>query len=233
MRSGIVSLLCLLCVAMSGIAQMDHEFWLSGGAKYRMTKKLDLSGEMNFRIEPVVLNTFFTEFTAKYQVTKWFKPSLDYRWVWDRNQYGNYKFSQRVNVNANFETSWNRFDFGMRARLQTNLSRVRTPESSFSDLAPGFRLKPEILYDIDNSFISPVISTEFFFSESKSGAFIMNKIRFAAGVDFEMIGPYNVSLKYMYGLSLYSPKYEHLLAFSFTRKYKSAKAKKKDNKKKK
>ncbi len=233
MGKAIVSLCFVLFATTFGRTQIDHELWLSGGAKYKMTKKLDLSAELNLRMEPVVLNTAFTEFTAKYQVKKWFKPSIDYRWVLDRNKYGNYKFSQRANFNANFETTWNRFEFGLRARVQTTLSRVRTPESTFSDLAPGFRLKPEILYDINNSFISPVISTEFFFSESDLGGIFMNKLRFSAGADFEMIGPYNVSLKYMYGMSLYTPKYEHLVSFSFTRKYKSAKAKKKDDKKKK
>jgi hypothetical protein len=213
-------------------AQVDHEAWLSGGAKYSVTKKLDVSGELNFRIEPVVLNTFFTEFTAKYSVTKWFKPSIDYRIVSDRNKFGNYHWSQRINLNANFETTYKRFELGLRARLQSTLSRVRTPESSFSDLAPGFRLKPEILYDIDNSWISPVVSAEFFYNQEDGLGFYMNRVRLAAGLDFEMIGPYNISLKYLYGFSTLSPKFEHIIAFSFTRKYKSEASKKKDTKKK-
>lgn len=229
----LLSVLMLLTYQKAG-AQVDHQLWLSGGAKYSYSKKLDLSGELNFRMEPVVLNSFFTEFSAKYQVAKWFKPSIDYRLLLDRNQFGNYKFSQRVNLNANFGRTWNRFEFDLRARLQTTLSRVRTPESSFSDLAPGLRIKPEILYDIDNSFMSPVISSEFFFRNDPEYGFNMNKIRVAAGLDFEMIGPYNVSLKYMYGFSIHAAEYEHIIAFGFTRKYKSkAAAAKKDSKKKK
>ena len=78
-------------------AQTDSELWLSGGAKYSLTKKLDLYGELNFRMEPIVLNTFFTEMSAKYEVAKWFKPSVDYRFVLNRNKYSNYKLSHRVN----------------------------------------------------------------------------------------------------------------------------------------
>lgn len=208
-------------------AQTENELWLSGGAKYSFTKKLDFSGELNLRMEPVVLNTFFTEFSAKYQVTKWFKPSLDYRIVLDRNNYGNYKASQRLNLNANFGTEWKRFDFGMRVRLQTTLTNVRTPESNFSDLAPGWRIKPDISYNIKKSIIIPTFSTEFFFKRDDARDMIMNKVRIAAGADFDVIGPYNIGIKYMYGYSLYSPKYEHIISLSFTQKYKSEAAKKK------
>jgi hypothetical protein len=233
MKKSLILLLVCTSLFRFGYSQTDNELWLSGGAKYSLTKKLDLSGELNLRMEPFVLNTVFTEFSAKYQVTKWFKPSVDYRIVLDRNKYGNYKGSQRLNLNANFGTNWNRFEFGMRVRLQTTLSRVRTTESSFSDLSPGWRIKPEVLYDINNSILSPTFSTEFFFKNDAFSGMYMNKVRIAAGVDFETIGPYNVSLKYMYGFSLYSPKYEHILAFSFTQKYKSEAAKKKKKKKKK
>ncbi len=226
----IISLLAFYSAEKAN-AQVDHEMWLSGGVKYSLTKKLDLSGELNLRMEPVILNTFFTEFTGKYEVTKWFKPSIDYRIVSERNKFNNYHMSQRVNLNANFGTNYKRFELGFRARAQTTLTRVRSSESSFSDLAPGIRLKPEILYDINNSYISPVVSSEFFFKNDNG--IIMNKVRIAAGVDFEMLGPFNVSLKYMYGFSLISPKYEHIIAFSFTRKYKSSASKKQDNKKKK
>ncbi len=216
----------------SAKSQTDTELWLSGGAKYSLTKKLDFYGELNLRMEPVVLNTFFTELTTKYEVTKWFKPSLDYRFVLNRNKYSNYKLSHRVNLNLNFGKRWNRFELGLRARAQTTLSRVRTPESSFSDLAPGYRFKPSIVYDIDNSIISPLFSSEFFFRNDNEHGFFMNKIRLAAGMEFESIGPYNISLKYMYGFSTISPKYEHILSFSFTRKYKSKALKKKKSKKK-
>ena len=64
------SFLAFCCIEKVN-AQVDHEMWLSGGVKYALTKKLDLSGELNLRMEPVIVNTLFTEFTAKYQVTKY------------------------------------------------------------------------------------------------------------------------------------------------------------------
>lgn len=231
MRSIVILLFASLALPQFTHAQRDTELWLSGGVKYSHTKKLDFAGEMNVRMQPDALNTFFSEFTAKYQVTKWFKPSLDYRLVWKRNKFGNYPFSQRININANFGTDWNRFELGLRARAQANLTHTKSTESSFSDLAPGIRIKPEILYDINNSILSPVVSAEFFFNNDRDLGVVMNKIRFSAGIDFETLGPYNVGLKYMYGFSRYSPKYEHILAFSFTRKYKGEAAKKKKNKK--
>lgn len=223
--------LAVFLISSYGKAQTDNELWLSPGVKYSLTKKLDLYGELNFRMEPVVLNTFFTEVSAKYQVTKWFKPSIDYRFVLNRNDYGNYKLSNRINLNANFGKRVNRFELGLRARLQTTLSRVSSPEASFSDLAPGFRLKPSIVYDIDNSIISPLFSYEFFFRNDNELGFFMNKNRLSVGMEFEALGPYNVSLKYMYGFSTNAPKYEHILSFGFTRKYKSEAAKKKKRKK--
>lgn len=212
-------------VAFLGQSQVDNELWLSGGAKYAYTKKLDLSAELNFRLEPVVLNTFFTEFTAKYEVAKWFKPSIDYRIISDRNKFGNYHVSHRFNVNANLSQDWKRFEFDARVRMQGTFTRVRSTESSFSDLAPGVRAKAGILYDINNSIFSPTASCEWFFDKDAYQGIYLNKIRASVGVDFEMIGPYNVSLKYMYGQSLVKAKSEHIVSFSFTRKYKRKKKK--------
>jgi hypothetical protein len=208
--------------------QVDRSLWLSGGAKYSYSKKLDFYGEMNFRMEPTVLNTLFTEFSVKYELTKWFKPSFDYRIISDRNEFGNYHLSQRFNVNGNLSHDWNRFEIGARVRVQGAFSRVRSTENSFSDIAPGVRIKPEILYDINNSIFSPTASCEWFFDNDAYTGIYVNKIRASVGVDFEMIGPYNVSLKYMYGKSIVKAKSEHIVSFSFTRKYK----RKKQNKKK-
>ncbi|MGJ8660883.1 MAG: DUF2490 domain-containing protein, partial [Bacteroidota bacterium] len=148
---------------------------------------------------------------------------LDYRIISDRNEFGNYHLSQRFNLNANFSKDWNRFEFGARARLQGSFTRIRSTENSFSDIAPGFRIKPEILYDIDNSVFSPTASCEWFFNNDVYSGIYVSKIRASLGIDFEMIGPYNVSLKYMYGKSLIKEKSEHIVSFSFTRKYKRKK----------
>jgi len=209
-----------LTMVTSVFAQVDNALWVSGGVKYAYTKKLDFAAEINFRMEPVVLNTFFTEFTVKYEVEKWFKPSFDYRVITDRNDFGNYHVSQRFNLNANLSHNWNRFEFGTRVRLQGSFTRIRSTENSFSDIAPGVRIKPEILYDINNSIFSPTASCEWFFDNNVYSGVYINKIRASIGMDFEMIGPYNVSLKYMYGKSFVKAKSEHIVSFSFTRKYK-------------
>jgi hypothetical protein len=216
-------------ISLLGFGQVDNSLWVSGGAKYAYSKKIDFSGELNFRMEPVVLNTFFTEFSVKYEVAKWFKPSFDYRIISDRNDFGNYHFSQRFNLNANFSQNWNRFEFGGRVRMQGTFSRIRSSENNFSDLAPGVRIKPEITYDINNSVFSPTASCEWFLDNNAYNGIFVNKIRASVGVDFEMIGPYAVSLKYLFGKSLVKQKSEHIVSFSFSRKYKR---KKNNNKKK-
>ena len=212
-----------LTIVSTVFAQVDNSLWLSGGVKYAYNKKLDFAGELNFRMEPVVLNTFFTELSVKYEVAKWFKPSIDYRIISDRNDFGNYHLSQRFNLNANLSHNWNRFEFGARVRLQGSFNRVRSTESSFSDIAPGIRIKPEVLYDINNSIFSPTASCEWFFDNDVYTGIYANKIRASLGVDFEMIGPYSVSLKYMYGKSFVKAKSEHIVSFSFTQKYKKKK----------
>jgi|TARA_R110000737_G_scaffold127298_2_gene159892 hypothetical protein len=214
-------------ISLFAHTQVDNELWLSGGAKYAYTKKLDFYGELNFRLDPnpVILNSFFTEFSAKYEVAKWFKPSVDYRIISDRNKFGNYHIGHRFNINANLSHDWNRFEFDGRVRLQGTFTRVRSTESSFSDLAPGVRVKTGVLYDINNSVISPTASCEWFFANDAYDGIYVNKIRASLGIDFEMIGPYNVSLKYMYGQSLTKAKSEHIVSFSFTRKYKRKKNK--------
>lgn len=213
-------LLFAFFISFLGKTQVDNSLWLSGGAKYSYNKKLDLSGEMNFRLEPIVLNTFFTEFSVKYELAKWFKPSVDYRIISDRNDFGNYHVSHRFNINANFLRDWNRYEFATRIRFQGTFTGARSTESSFSDIAPGVRIKPEILYDIDKSILSPTASCEWFFDSDAYAGIYAKQLRASIGLDFEMAGPYNVSLKYLYGRSFIKPKSEHIISFSFTRKYK-------------
>ena len=49
------------------------------------------------------MQLLYPEVTLKYKVTKWFKPSIDYRGFYELNKYGNYKYSNRFNVNLNFD----------------------------------------------------------------------------------------------------------------------------------
>ena len=85
-------LILFIFLSFSFISTSQDEFmiWTEIGAKGKIVKKLGWTADINTRFVPGV-ETFFPQVGVNYKVTKWFKPSIQYRFVIDKNKYGNYK----------------------------------------------------------------------------------------------------------------------------------------------
>lgn len=176
----------------------QHEFmlWTELGVKGKLTNKLSWATEINTRFNNTGVQTFFPQAKLKYKVTKWFEPSVDYRLVTDKNKYGNYKLSHRVNVNAEFGEKFKRLSVELRLRYQYAFNRL-SATSYDADFDQAIRLKPEFEYDIKNSIFSPVLGMELFYNpEYGPNGPQMNKMRFIIGTKLELNGPHSVSVKY-------------------------------------
>lgn len=210
-----------LLTASSSYAQHEFMVWTELGAKGKIIKRLSWSGELNTRIGSNGVQTFFPQAGIEYKVKKWFKPSLEYRFIVDKNKYGNYKSSSRLNFNLNFEKVIQQFNFGLRIRYQQGL--VRTVNIDYNpDFDQAFRFKPSIEYDIDNSIITPEISAEFFYDPvygPNGPAF--NKVRMAIGAKLELDGPHGISFKYQLDKKFhdYSANLRHVLSLSYAYKF--------------
>lgn len=171
--------------------------WTKVGVRGKITKKLNWSTEVNTRFIPGV-QTFFPEFGLSYKVTKWFQPSIDYRFVFDKNKYGNFLSSSRINLNAAFKHKIKRFSVGLRLRYQSSFSRKisGTNIDYNSDFDQAFRFRPNIEYKIKKTWFTPVISFEWFVNPVDGPDRGLTKTRLAIGTKINLKGPHEASIKY-------------------------------------
>ena len=151
---------CFSCFSQDGFN--EFMLWTKVGVNGKITKKLNWSTEVNTRFIPGI-QTFFPEIGLSYKVTKWFRPSVDYRLVFDKNKYGNFLSSSRINLNAAFRHKIKRFSAGLRLRYQSSFSRKINTEYN-SDFDQAFRFRPSIEYKIKKTWflrylIKSMIST--------------------------------------------------------------------------
>jgi len=208
-----------LGISASSFAQNDEVMvWTKAGISGKIIKKMTWMFDLNGRFDNDGLATFFPQPGVEYKVTKWFRPSVEYRFLIDKNKYGNFKSSHRLNVNANFKTSVKRFGLGARVRYQYAFEQFGAAESYDADFDQAIRIKPSINYNIKKSIFTPTASAEFFYNPviGEDGR-QFTKLRVAVGTKINLKGPHTVSVKYQIDKKLhnYAAGLRHVAAFSY------------------
>ena len=164
---------------------LDQEVWLESGISYQPIKRWTVNGELNQRYNQYGLATIFPQFSVKYKLTKWLRPSIDYRWIASREFLEPYQSSHRLNANLQGDYSIQRFDVGLRLRYQYSFNRINSNYDAEFDQA--WRVKPSIQYNIKDFPLSPSFSAEFFYDPSNHAeGKQFTRIRYYAGFDFDM-----------------------------------------------
>jgi hypothetical protein len=210
----------------------DVQVWTEKGFKGQIVKKLDYGVEWTNRIGNQGFETMFPQLSMKYKITNWFRPSIDYRLILKRQLNSNYDASNRLNFNIQFSKLFDRLDLGMRFRYQYSFDNVSNANYE-PDFDRAFRLKPSLSYDINNSILTPKSSIEFFYNLSNGPlGKRFTKTRLFVGVDFELSGPHDISMGYIFdqSINLPNPLSRHIFNVSYGYKIPS---KKKDKPKKK
>jgi len=213
-----------------GFGQSEGKVWAEYGVKGEINKKMDWAGEMTTRFGSEGLETFFPQASLKYKVTSWFRPSIDYRAIFSKDDFKNYSFGNRLNFNANFKFSMDRLSFAGRIRYQYAFGGFGSSAYNV-EFDQAFRFKPEFSYDIDNSFITPVASIEFFYNPNY-GPYgqRFTKYRAFIGVEFELDSPHEFSVGYILDQKIQVPNTatRHVLniSYSYNLGYKPGKNKK-------
>ena len=194
--------------------------WTELGVQGKLVKRTKWAMELNTRIGERGIETFFPQAGIEYKLTKWLIPSVQYRFILDKNKYGNYKLGHRININLDAENNFKRLTYGLRVRYQYAFNRI-SQASYDADFDQAVRFKPSLEYDIDNSIFTPQISAEFFLNPTYgpySPGF--DKLRFAVGSKLELDGPHKVSFKYQLDKWLYDYGRElrHVLSLSYSYK---------------
>lgn len=208
-----------LGISISSFGQNDEFMvWTKAGIRGDLIKKTDWMFNMSSRFDDAGVATFFPQAGIEYKVKKWFKPSVEYRFLVDRNKYGNYKPSHRLNVNANFKKSVKRFGLGVRVRYQYAFDQFGPAESYDADFDQAFRFKPAVSYDIKGSMFTPYANAEFFYNPvlGQDGR-QFTKMRLGIGTKLEMDGPHGLSFKYQLDKRFhdYAAGMRHVIAISY------------------
>lgn len=213
-------------------AQDRSQIWFSAGVKREVAKNITAGVGTNARIAMVgSLQTLFQEASIKSEHIKWFRPSIDYRFITSYERNGNYVNSQRLNFNADFRGKISDFKFGTRFRYQIYLGDFI---ATGTDLDPSFRIKPYVDWSIPDTRFTAGLSTEFFYNP-QNGQFgdRFNRTRFGASLNIDLPNSNELDITYYYGrrYNTNNPYQENIVSLEYTYEWKTAKQKEEKNKK--
>jgi len=214
-----IASIALLFSFLSFAQNDEFQVWTEAGISGKLIKKKsDWSVEMTSRFDNQGLATFFPQVGVDYKITKWLKPSLEYRFIVDRNKYGNYKPSHRINVNVKLDESFKRLTYSLRLRYQSAFISPGANSNYDSDFDQAFRFKPELSYDIKKFFLTPEMSAEFFYNPKfgEDGR-QFDRVRFAIGAKVDVKSDHGFSFKYQLDkkLNAYNKGMRHVLSLSY------------------
>jgi len=175
----------------------DYMTWVTVGADGKIMKGLKWSANFNARFNSEGVKKLFPQVGLEYKVTKWFRPGIEYRFIYDKNQYGNYKTSSSLRVNLGFQHVIDkRLKIGARLRYQYSTAHSINPEYD-DGLDHLVRIKQAVSYDINDFFLTPDLSVEFFINPT-SGIVTpgFTKIRYALGLRLDLKSPHSIKVKY-------------------------------------
>lgn len=209
-------ILAFAFLSISAYSQHETQVWTELGVSGKVVKRLGWSADLNSRFGAAGLETFFPQIGFKYKVVKWFRPSIDYRFILDKDNYKNMLSGHRINFNANFEKALDRFEVSSRLRYQYAFNRLGGSTDFDPDLDQAFRLKGSAKYDINNSIFTPLFSAELFYNPQYGPGQGFSKIRIAIGTSLELDGPHKVSVKYQLDKRFeFSRNLRHVISLSY------------------
>lgn len=215
-------LIIALFLPFAGFGQTNSGMvWTEFGVKGSVTKKVDWAADLTTRFGSLGVNSFFPQVSVKYKLTKWFRPSLEYRAIFNHLENGNYNFSNRLNINGEFKQGISDVTFGLRIRYQYSFGTLFSGGSYDPEFDQAFRIKPSVTYDVKNSMLSPTGSVEFFYDPAY-GQYgrQFTKIRTFVGVKSDWKKPFDISVGYMFDgkINLPNPSNRHILSVSMAYK---------------
>lgn len=216
-----IAVLILLVLPFISRAQHVGKVWTELGVERDLGDKFEGGLELSTRFDSYGLETIFPQLGLKYKLTKWMRPSIDYRLVSDRNKSGRYDISHRINANIDFKYKTGGLTLKSRLRYQYSFDRFISSDTYEPEFDQAIRLKISGEYDISKFPLTPVLSAEIFY-DPMYGPFgrQINKLRVFGGFKTDLKGPHSFSFGYMYDnrINLPKPLTRHILnlGYSFT-----------------
>lgn len=213
----IISCFVFLLVFNNISAQNSFSVWSKLGVEKKLTNKLKTEIQFNARFTDLNAQTIFPQVGFEYKVKKWFKPSIEYRYIINRNKIGNYHGSSRLNFNLSLNKKINRSKLKVRLRYQMGFQPNAISEYN-EDFDQAIRAKMAVNHDIKRFFLNPFVSSEIFFNPAygpDSPGF--SKIRCATGFKLDTKTKHSATIKYQidFRLNRYNTSLRHVIALSY------------------
>lgn len=217
-------LILFIFLPILSFSQTSGQVWSEIGVKGKFNKKLDWSLEVNTRFGAANgIETFFPQASLKYKLTKWFRPSIDFRYILDQDRYSNFQPANRFMANANFEKDFSkRLSGEFRVRYQYEFARWSNNSGYEQSVKQTLRFKPEIAYEIKHSIFKPYVNSElYYYLEPYNPHF--SKLRIGVGTDLKIKDPLSIGIGYIYDRELDNmkglPNIRHILTTSLKYKF--------------
>ena len=200
----ILFIIALIPSLLSAQNSTVFQSWNELGLVYKIDKKQSVGFDFTSRFDVSGLQTYFPQISYKYKVNKFLRPSLDYRLIGSKDDFGNYGMQHRLNVNLQLSHEIKRLELGFRVRYQFSAERSSTDIGS--EFGNAFRFKPSIAYNLSNSNLSPNAGMEFFTSpmDGQTG-YHLNRIRWNVGLAIDLKAAGELEIAYLYDQRFNSP----------------------------
>jgi len=186
---------CLLIYAF-GYSQTkvvrDLEAWTGARIKKDIGNRWELSLEEEFRLEHNMsqLYEFLTEAGVSYSFNKQWRLRVNYRFIRNRTNSGDFETRYRLNADLSFRKDVNRLRISWRGRIQSRTEQNETYSTN------NFRNRIAMKYNIRKSKFSPYFSAELYYGYSMIQDPRFNKMRFTFGSDYSLSGKSDINIFY-------------------------------------
>lgn len=215
-------LILFLSASVKAFSQKsDFGVWYNISIKHELTKKL------NIELSPVLrtyknaskIEEVFLEGELSYDLTKFISLAGSYRIINNIEDDDNYHLRHKWYAGIKGSFDFWRIDFSGRARFER---RYKTYFEDEDDKIPSshLRFKASAVLKTPSFPLNPYISGELFFPVNKEPEDLIDKKRFAAGVEYKISKKHAIDLEYIYQ-SDYYPKlrYEHIISVKWEFKF--------------
>lgn len=178
--------------------QNDFGVWGSIAVTHKFSRRLSASVEEQFRFNQNASNLvqYFSDAGLEYSISKKFKVAICYRFI-NSYQYTYYSKRHRLYADLSYKTKISLLQLLLRTRLQEQQQDIFSSEHG---RIPAWYSRNKITAKIDlNKKYAPYLSAELFYmlSAPNEDGGLIDKMRYAAGVQYEFNRVHAVDFYYM------------------------------------
>ncbi len=188
-------------LAASQLSSQENDFvaWAGVNFEKKVSDKLKAGFETEIRLNENIsqMDQIHSDIGLSYEISNNIKIGGYYRYtreyITDGNYFGN---CHRYYVDLSFKYPVNRFTIAYRARFQSEYAEMYSSENGF---VPEYynRDKFVIRYNIRKNPVSPFASCELFYQLNNPDGNEIDKLRYAAGIEYKINNDSNIDLYLM------------------------------------